>query len=254
MGLYGVVRARYIVPVRCAAQRTSSIAENHLVSAAGVNYTYDGDGKRVMKSSGTLYWYGMNSDPLAETDLSNHLLYAYMFFNGKRVASSNLGNQIAWFFTDHLGSSRFVWTLGGWNISDFYPFGGERVISTGTPTHYKFTGKERDSESGLDNFGARYFGSGLGRFMRPDDPFADQEPAKLESLCVCPQQSSEGDCLPCVSSRRFDDNRHTIRLAARNDPIEHKRTNRNERSDKYHSRRFESRGRRGSHSDRSASR
>jgi RHS repeat-associated protein len=33
---------------------------------------------------------------------------------------------------------------------------------------YKFTGKERDSESGLDNFGARYFTSSLGRFMTPD--------------------------------------------------------------------------------------
>lgn len=32
----------------------------------------------------------------------------------------------------------------------------------------KFTGKERDSESGLDNFGKRYFGSSLGRFMTPD--------------------------------------------------------------------------------------
>lgn len=33
---------------------------------------------------------------------------------------------------------------------------------------YKFTGKERDSESGLDNFGARYYGSSLGRFMQVD--------------------------------------------------------------------------------------
>ena len=36
------------------------------------------------------------------------------------------------------------------------------------PLTYKFTGKERDSESGLDNFGARYFVSSLGRFMSPD--------------------------------------------------------------------------------------
>lgn len=35
---------------------------------------------------------------------------------------------------------------------------------------YKFTGKERDAESGLDNFGARYMGSTMGRFMSPD-PF-----------------------------------------------------------------------------------
>jgi len=33
---------------------------------------------------------------------------------------------------------------------------------------YKFTGKERDNESGLDNFGKRYFGFSLGRFMTPD--------------------------------------------------------------------------------------
>jgi RHS repeat-associated protein len=36
------------------------------------------------------------------------------------------------------------------------------------------TAKERDSESGLDYFGARYYGSALGRFTSPDQPFADQ--------------------------------------------------------------------------------
>jgi RHS repeat-associated protein len=36
------------------------------------------------------------------------------------------------------------------------------------PICHKFTGKERDSESGLDEFGARYYGSSLGRFMTPD--------------------------------------------------------------------------------------
>jgi RHS repeat-associated protein len=38
----------------------------------------------------------------------------------------------------------------------------------------KFTGKERDAESGLDMFGARYYGSSLSRFMTPDwgeDPY-----------------------------------------------------------------------------------
>lgn len=32
----------------------------------------------------------------------------------------------------------------------------------------QFTGKERDAESGLDNFGARYNSSSMGRFMSPD--------------------------------------------------------------------------------------
>ncbi|HLG96100.1 MAG TPA: RHS repeat-associated core domain-containing protein [Bryobacteraceae bacterium] len=52
--------------------------------------------------------------------------------------------------------------------SDFYPFGGERFIISTSGNAYKFTGKERDAESGLDNFGARHFGSSLGRFMSPD--------------------------------------------------------------------------------------
>jgi RHS repeat-associated protein len=32
----------------------------------------------------------------------------------------------------------------------------------------KFTGKERDTESGLDYSGARYYTSSMGRFMSPD--------------------------------------------------------------------------------------
>ena len=35
-------------------------------------------------------------------------------------------------------------------------------------TEHHFTGKERDTESGLDYFGARYYSSNMGRFMSPD--------------------------------------------------------------------------------------
>src|SRR5229473_7305396 len=41
-------------------------------------------------------------------------------------------------------------------------------LSSPTLLTYKFTGKERDTESGLDNFGARYNSSSMGRFMTPD--------------------------------------------------------------------------------------
>lgn len=46
---------------------------------------------------------------------------------------------------------------------------------------YKFTGKERDGESGLDYFGARYYGSTLGRFTSPDPPLLDQHIADPQS-------------------------------------------------------------------------
>jgi RHS repeat-associated protein len=35
-------------------------------------------------------------------------------------------------------------------------------------SQYRFTGKERDAESGNDYFGARYYSSAMGRFMSPD--------------------------------------------------------------------------------------
>jgi RHS repeat-associated protein len=46
---------------------------------------------------------------------------------------------------------------------------------------YQFTGKERDAESGLDMFGARYYGSSLGRFMTADRPFEDQHARSPQS-------------------------------------------------------------------------
>jgi RHS repeat-associated protein len=45
----------------------------------------------------------------------------------------------------------------------------------------RFTGKERDSESGLDYFGTRYYGSALGRFSSPDEPLNDQYAADPQS-------------------------------------------------------------------------
>ncbi len=47
--------------------------------------------------------------------------------------------------------------------------------------NYKFTGKERDSESNLDYFGSRHYGSAFGRFIQPDEPFADQDTGDPQS-------------------------------------------------------------------------
>jgi RHS repeat-associated protein len=142
----------------------------------GVTYTYDGDGKRVKKSSGTLYWYGMGADALDETDLTgsttNSAFNEYVFFNGKRTARRNSSNAVFYYFADHLGTSRTIVQAGQTTPcydADFYPFGGERTPVTNLcPQNYKFTGKERDSETGLDYFGARYYSNGLGRWFSAD--------------------------------------------------------------------------------------
>ena len=43
------------------------------------------------------------------------------------------------------------------------------------------TGKERDTESGNDYFGARYYASSMGRWLSPDKPFADQHTSNPQS-------------------------------------------------------------------------
>lgn len=136
-----------------------------------MTYTYDGDGKRVKKSNGTLYWTGPGWDPLVETDLSGNVTEEYVFFNGERVARVDMpANTVEYYFSDHLKSTDIVTnaTRGIVHESDYVPYGGEVVISGTDPNRYKFTGKERDSESDLDNFGARYYASTTGRFMTPD--------------------------------------------------------------------------------------
>jgi len=155
----------------CPSPTYTYDAENRMTATAGVTYTYDGDGRRVKKSNGKLYWYGGGSDPLEETDLSGAPSAAFVFFNGKRIARLDLpGGAVHYYFANHIGSTNVVASTTGAieDESDYYPFGGERVVVDSDPNQYKFTGKERDTESGLDNFGARFNSSNLGRFMSPD--------------------------------------------------------------------------------------
>jgi RHS repeat-associated protein len=80
------------------------------------------------------------------------------------------GNSIYYYVQDHLGTSRMMITSTGTACydADFTPFGGEMVVTNTCTQNYKFTGKERDPETGLDNFGARYNSSNFGRFLSPD--------------------------------------------------------------------------------------
>ncbi len=123
-------------------------------------------------SSVTLYWYGATGNVLDETDGTGTLVSEYIFFNGKRIARRDADNTVKFYSSDSLGSASVITdnqgTMPPLAESDYYPYGGEIPITSGDSNHYKFTGKERDAESGLDNFGARYMASTMGRFMQTD--------------------------------------------------------------------------------------
>ncbi len=168
-------------------------AENQLTAAGGVTYLYDGDGQRVEKQSTKIYWYGKDGEVLDETDAtgstSNSNFSEYIFFGGQRIAHRDSPGNTFYYFADHLGTSRVIAEVPfGSNTAticydaDFYPFGGEHTPVTNTCSQaYKFTGKERDNESGLDYFIARQYGSSMGRFSSPDEPFVDQAESTPQS-------------------------------------------------------------------------
>src|SRR5262245_10085110 len=85
--------------------------------------------------------------------------------------------SIEYYHLDALGSVRVVTNEAGQVVErhDLLPFGEECVTGecasnpqAGAGQPKKFTGKERDAETGLDYFGARYHGSKIGRFTTVD--------------------------------------------------------------------------------------
>jgi RHS repeat-associated protein len=158
-------------------------ADNRLVTFNGTaaTYSYDGDGRRVKKVAGsatTVLVYDAHGQMVAE-------------YSNQAPPTSGGTNYVT---ADHLGSTRLVTDSTGTVIArhDFAPFGEEissviggrgGVIGYGVDEglRQKFTGKERDSESGNDYFGARYYGANLGRFMTTDPLDASAHPANPQS-------------------------------------------------------------------------
>ncbi len=190
-------------------QNYSYDQENRLTGAAGYAYTYDGDGNRVRKSSGTmgtLYWY-MTPGIVGESDLSGNLTDEYVFFDGERVARKST-NGVFYYFSDHLKTASVITDSLG-NIkseSDFYPWGGELQFVNNDSNHYKFTGKERDGETQLDYFGARYYSNGLGRFVTPD--WAAKATAVPYAEFADPQSLNLYSYVRNVPTIRFDQDGH----------------------------------------------
>jgi RHS repeat-associated protein len=152
--------------------------ENRITGANGYTYTYDGDGNRVRKSngntasSGTLYWE-MSPGVMAETDLAGTTKSEYVFFDGERVArrdGATGAGGVFYYFSDHLKTASVITDSAGVikAESDYYPWGGELQFVNNDSNDYKFTGKKRDTETGLDYFGARYYSNGLGRWVSAD--------------------------------------------------------------------------------------
>jgi RHS repeat-associated protein len=134
------------------------------------SYVYDASGRRVRKiASGTTteYIYDLGGNVVAEK-VGTTWTKGYSYLGGQLAAQYKDGTTY-FVHKDHLGSTRLLTKVDKSyqpaDAYDFLPFG--ESTSSGSTTH-KFTGKERDSESGLDFFIARYYSSQYGRYFIPD--------------------------------------------------------------------------------------
>ena len=81
--------------------------------------------------------------------------------------------------SDHLGSANWITDANGYAIQymHYLPYG--QLLANQAPylydERYKFTGKERDAETGYDYFGARFYSSQLLHWISVD-PLADKYP------------------------------------------------------------------------------
>lgn len=110
---------------------------------------------------------------------------------------TSAGNEkMQWLVSDQLGTPRMIFDLTG-NLAtmkrhDYLPFGEElfagvsgrttaQGYSVGDGVRQQFTSKERDVETGLDFFGARYYASVQGRFTGPDEFLNSGRPESPQS-------------------------------------------------------------------------
>lgn len=166
-------------------------------------YVYDASGHRVAKgtlssfscdpavngfSMTTEYIPGPDGEQMTELAWSGNQstwMHTNVFSEGSLLATYDSAG-VHFHLNDWLGSRRMQVGASG-NIEASFqaaPFGDLLSVPPTTTEHY-FTGKERDAESGLDNFGARYYTNVAGRWMSPD--WSEKAEAIPHAVIVNPQ-------------------------------------------------------------------
>jgi RHS repeat-associated protein len=153
----------------------------NMAGTGNVTYVYDAEGRRVQKSWSAATCTGGTCSTTYVYDAMGDLAAEY----SNLTPASPTGTE--YLSVDTLGSTRLITNSVGGSPEclDYLPFGEEVPAGeNGRPSCYtsglypnspdpdgsrKFTGKERDAETGLDFFNARYFSGAQGRFTSPDE-------------------------------------------------------------------------------------
>jgi RHS repeat-associated protein len=141
-------------------------------------YTYDLDGTRTKRldANGTVHYladYERNLGNGSGPDATSVTKYYYAQMGSqRRLLGFRRGGTLYFTGTDHLGGTIRVADASGTPIANGYvryrPYGAPRDAAAGLLTDRTFTGQTQDAIAGLAFFKARYYDTGLGRFVQPD--------------------------------------------------------------------------------------
>lgn len=121
---------------------------------------------------GNYYIYSFDGRLMQVYDVLGALLKDYIYMGDRLVAEyDHVGQRFLYYTPDQINSTRVVTDGTGTVVysAAHDPYGGiqQTWVSAYDPMP-KFSGKERDSESGLDYFGARYYDKNRYRFISVD--------------------------------------------------------------------------------------
>lgn len=143
------------------------------VNTKQASYFYDESGERTYKSFGA----GQANtyvNQYYEEELSGLVKNKsrFIYAGPIKVATVNPDNSVAFHHADHLSGANITTNKAGTVIEtvDYYPYGEVRIEEKTAKykNDYLFTGQERDEETGLMYYGARYYDAKAGRFMGVD--------------------------------------------------------------------------------------
>jgi RHS repeat-associated protein len=151
----------------------SQVTDSSITDQQFVTNLYEGFLQRGPDAAGLTFW-SSGSKQWALDGMATSIAF--------RELAATLYRESFWLVSDHLGTPRMVvdktGSLAGVKRHDYLPFGEEIYAGVGSRTtgqgyvgdnvRQHFTEKERDSESTLDYFGARYLASTQARFTSAD--------------------------------------------------------------------------------------
>jgi RHS repeat-associated protein len=151
--------------------------ENRLKQASksggvSVTYSHDALGRRIQgtsSTSGATKFVYDGADVIRDLDAGGGTLADYL--NGPGIDNKlrqTVSGTVAYFTTDHLGSTRVVTDASGNAIASvgYDSFGS--VTSGSASTRYTYSGREIDADTGLLYYRARWYEPQQGRFVSED--------------------------------------------------------------------------------------